>query len=329
MIIVSLHLRVPPKAFQESLGWNAERYMEKIAFLRSKDYVYEKEGKFYPSCMVITDKEGKELFKFAEPIARKIAESVISHLDIIKDQYSKTEIAKTTDFSKVSFLILSGVVLDNWQISNVEKEFLDKERPLRHGKNYYFSFQQNLNSSRESFGIYGNMGLNGFSVYGNNRGTINRTRLQEYQGRALVIGDNDDVVFNSMASSFKPMLIDLLKKDRSYIEHVYKETGYANEVSFEEFFIWWYHFIYTRATNILAEKNYITIPEQGNFFYTRTSSAPPQSSSLNPSPSTTISPDVDRILERYVEAVGGKAALIGLSTEKRTGEIRTNTQLHS
>jgi len=118
-------------------------------------------------------------------------------------------------------------------------------------------------------------------------------------------------------------LIGLLNKDREYIEGVFQKTGYSNEVTFEEFFMWWYHFIYTRATNILAEKNYITIPEQGNFFYARDPSVLVQSSSPTTGPTAIVSPEVQRILDRYVEAVGGKAALMRLSTENRKGELRS------
>ena len=36
--------------------------------------------------------------------------------------------------------------------------------------------------------------------------------------------------------------------------------------SFEEFFIWWYHFIYTKVTDILAENRVLTIPKEGNIY---------------------------------------------------------------
>jgi hypothetical protein len=326
MLLVSLHLRMPPKAFQETFRWKSEKYQESIEFLKTKGYVYEKDGKCYPSCMVITDKEGKELFEYSEPLARKIADLVISNMSKIQDLYMKTHLSKTTDFSKVSFLILSNVLLDNWQIRNVEGEFLAKERPQRHGKNYYVSFQQNLNSSRESFGIYGNMVFNDLAVFGNNRGIIQRSQQQEYSEKALAVSDMDGEVFNEMASSIRPQLIGLLRKDRNYIEQVFKKTVYPNEITFEEFFIWWYHFIYTRATNILAERGHLTLPEGGNFFYARRNPATASSVTPPPDPTGAISPEVDQILERYAKAVGGEGALLGLSNEHRKGELRTGTR---
>ena len=37
--------------------------------------------------------------------------------------------------------------------------------------------------------------------------------------------------------------------------------------TFDEFFIWWYHFIYTKATDIMNEKQMLEISKSGNFEY--------------------------------------------------------------
>ncbi len=205
-------MKVPPDEFQRAYSWSPEQYRERVSFLISKNYAYEKKGKFYSSCMVVPDREGRDLFRYAEPLSQEIAEAVISNLDTIKDLYLKTEMSKTTAFQKAAFIILSGGLLDAGQISNVEKDFLAKERPLRHGKNYYFALLQNLNSSGESFGIYGNMTLNGGGIYGNNRKALSASQIQEQSKGALVIGVNDDPILGKMISVFRPVLIDLLQK---------------------------------------------------------------------------------------------------------------------
>ena len=69
-----------------------------------------------------------------------------------------------------------------------------------------------------------------------------------------------------MATHFKPVLIDILSKEIDYMNQIYEISGYNDEISFEEFFIWWYHFMYTKATDILAESRVITIPKEGNFY---------------------------------------------------------------
>jgi hypothetical protein len=69
-----------------------------------------------------------------------------------------------------------------------------------------------------------------------------------------------------MATHFKPVLINILSNEIDYINQIYEVSGYIDEISFEEFFIWWYHFIYTKATDILAENRVLTIPKEGNFY---------------------------------------------------------------
>jgi hypothetical protein len=73
--------------------------------------------------------------------------------------------------------------------------------------------------------------------------------------------------FEEIATDYRPKLLKLLNNNTDYSREVFEKTGYSYEITFEEFFIWWYHFIYTSATNILAKKNCLKIPADGNFYY--------------------------------------------------------------
>lgn len=70
-----------------------------------------------------------------------------------------------------------------------------------------------------------------------------------------------------IANNFKPKLINIFLKETVYIKKIYKISGYENEISFEEFFIWWYHFIYTKATNMMNDRCLLLVPASGNFEY--------------------------------------------------------------
>ncbi|HYG36834.1 MAG TPA: hypothetical protein VEC99_18725, partial [Clostridia bacterium] len=321
-LLVSLHLGIRPKTFEKQSGWSHEKYHDQLQLLIDKGFVRQDKGRFRPSCMIITDQEGQQLYKLAEPLAQQIATAIISDLGAIRSYYSQTELSKTKPFEQLAFLILSDVLLDNWQISNVEKEFLGKDRPVRHGKNYYFALLQNLRPPREAFGIYGNGVLDQFMVYGNNRkggaSSIATPNLSEM----VVVCEADQALFQTLAQFFKPRLLDLLQKNKPYIERIYRKTGYSSEISFEEFFIWWYHFLYTRATNILAEKGHLDLPKSGNFYYRLVSETPPQRTTAT-SPGIKL-PSTDEVLERYVQAMGGRSALEKLVTEVRTGELRNH-----
>jgi hypothetical protein len=74
-------------------------------------------------------------------------------------------------------------------------------------------------------------------------------------------------LFDMISADYRPKLLRILEDQREYSMTVFKKTGYSDIIKFEEFFIWWYHFIYTSATDILAGKKIISIPVDGNFYY--------------------------------------------------------------
>ncbi|MBL3658293.1 hypothetical protein [Fulvivirga sediminis] len=67
-------------------------------------------------------------------------------------------------------------------------------------------------------------------------------------------------------STIKPKHIDVLRKTQIILKR-YEKTGYQEEITFEEFFIWCYHFIYTKATDVMGERKMLEAPEKGNFEY--------------------------------------------------------------
>jgi hypothetical protein len=103
-------------------------------------------------------------------------------------------------------------------------------------------------------------------VYGNKRVGI---QLKNYYNdvSAPYILPKDEEVFKQMALGFLPSMLSIFERNRTFFVRVYNQSKYKDGISFEEYFMWWYHFIYTRATDICAERKMIRIPESGNFFY--------------------------------------------------------------
>ena len=69
--------------------------------------------------------------------------------------------------------------------------------------------------------------------------------------------------FSAVVNEFTPILLDILQKHLPELEAVYAASPYLNEVSFEEYFMWWYHLYYSAVTDALIEENEIHIPAQG------------------------------------------------------------------
>jgi len=266
LFLISLHENISIADFQKKTKFSTEKIKKIEKLLESKNWLHFINGKPKPTVFIATQKDGEKLFQSSIPIANEIIKQIQNDLPNIKQKFNQTEISKTQNFEKWSFLILSNVLLDSWQIDNVEKEYLNKEkRPERHGKNYYYSIMENSEKNRETFGIYGNQydekDGKEISIYGNNRIGITPNPVENK------ISSSDNIILTKIANDFKPKLINILNKNNEYIHKVYKELGYQNKISFDEFFIWWYHFIYTKATDIMNEKGMLKIPENGNFEY--------------------------------------------------------------
>ncbi|MDR2205883.1 MAG: hypothetical protein LBE36_06990 [Flavobacteriaceae bacterium] len=274
-LLIYLHKNLSVSEFEKDTKLSHEITDRIITLLKNKNWLSEKTGKLKPTVFIATEADGAKLYHYAKPISAQIAGAIEKDLPNIKAEFSKTEMAENQSFEHWSFLILSDVLLDSWNIFEMESGFFKQKdgssynRPLRHGKNYYASYMENTEKNSEPFKIYGNQGLKFTDslqvwVYGNNRQTDYYHNLESSANK---ITNSDNQILKKTANHFLPKLLNILENNRKYIEKVYRKTGYSREISFEEFFIWWYHFIYTQATENLKNKGILTIPPSGNFDY--------------------------------------------------------------
>ena len=277
LFLVALHERLDIKSFQKKVAWSDKELHKNVLFLKSKNWL-KNDKEYTPTVFISSNAQGEGLFEYSLPIAIKISNALEREIPAIKKMFKKTDLSNSYTFESWAFFILSDVLLDNWQISNVEREFLKAEiRPERHHKNYYYGIMENVQYPKEQFGIYGNqytlindsLSLN---IYGNNRNVATKRIKKDKLFKDSIINNSpkiknkDSRIFEQMANHFKPVLLNILSNDIDYINQIYTISGYTDEISFEEFFIWWYHFIYTKVTDILAENRVLTIPKEGNFY---------------------------------------------------------------
>jgi hypothetical protein len=264
LFLFSLHKKIPVSEFKKKANYDDSQIDQIVTRLISKGWLVNHDYQLKPTVFIADKVDGNKLYKKAEPIAKEISQSIKKIAPAIRKEFNKTEISKKDKFEKWSFLILSNVLLDSWQIDYVEREYLKKSnRPARHGKNYYYKISESTSESIESFGIYGNQyqtikGRN-VSIYGNNRIKLNVEQSENF------ISKSDNKIFGNMAKMYLPKLLQILINYKPYSFKVYDQLGYKNEITYEEFFIWWYHFIYTKATDQMNRKNVLVIPKSGNF----------------------------------------------------------------
>ena len=157
LFLVALHEDIEIKQFQEKANWTDEVLEERIQFLLDRGWLIEDDQGLRPTVFIASDQQGQDLFRHGLPLSEEIADAIEKEIPQIKEKFHSSGLSELYDFEKMSFLILSNVLLDNWQIMQMESAYLKKEnRPERHGKFYYASIEENVNNAYEPFGIYGN-----------------------------------------------------------------------------------------------------------------------------------------------------------------------------
>lgn len=272
VLLVSMFYGKSIEEIKKALGWEDPKMQETTDLLIENGMLTENNGVYTPTVFVLPLKEGVALKKESNLIANEISDSIVAILDEFKVLHNKMDISKKVSFNDLSFFYLSDIVLDVGQIGNVESLFLKKERPLRNGKNYYFAIlEKDTTKKEEAFGIYGNQGLvNTDSIY---IGVYGNTRSQadwaDYKNKEVYSFSKNDksILFNEFNKKFLPTLINILEKNNAEFLQLFNEYGYSGKISFEEFFIWYYHLVYTEATNELIKKKVIKKPGSGLFYY--------------------------------------------------------------
>lgn len=82
-----------------------------------------------------------------------------------------------------------------------------------------------------------------------------------------ILNKNDFYKLNNIADIIKKDYVNIFERNRDNLYYYYNGSNYAQEITFEEYFIWWYHLLYSKVTDLLIEKKIIEIPNAHNFSY--------------------------------------------------------------
>lgn len=321
-LILLLWEGIPSSYIRSHFGWSEEEMTRRLDELVDAGLVRRSQGgENVPTVMVMSLGDVARHMPVSESLVIETARLVVSHIPEVRRRYAEIDGFRNVPFESASLLVLSDVLLDNWQINAIEREFLAAERPLRAGSRYYYSIQENvLSNPREAFGIYGNQyrgyGSVTVGVYGNRR-TNNPANFQglgadeierlfsvrpesvsEFKEELLkrvvatskdeaelsagdrsglealgwmrggeiaipVLDERGDRALSDMAATVTEELVALLESHRTDVRGAYLASPYADRVTFEEYFMWWYHLYYTAVTDRLAAAGHIRLPESG------------------------------------------------------------------
>lgn len=182
-LLIALHYNIQPVDFQKYAGWSDSLLNSNIILLKSFGFLQEKDGILEPFVMILSESEAVRMRALSTDIVSETKRIIKLYSDKIVSRTQSIESLKNHNFDDISLLIMSNVILDNWQIRNIEKEFIGRSRTERHGKQYYLSFQEKRKDDTEALGIYGNQmksyGDYYVGLYGNKRENMNFVTLSK------------------------------------------------------------------------------------------------------------------------------------------------------
>ena len=168
----------------------------KIVFLKDKGWLTDDDKGLRPTVFIATDQQGKELFQYGRSLAEKIALSIEETLPSIKKKFKAKGLTEDYDFDSMSFLILSNVLLDNWQIYGNQFGKINDTTYL--------------------------------SIYGNNRIVVNERLRNDEEFKDSILNVALELTpalynfFEEIAEDYRPVLLKLLDE----------QTGYSNEIAY-------------------------------------------------------------------------------------------------
>ena len=83
----------------------------------------------------------------------------------------------------------------------------------------------------------------------------------------MLLRDADYKALDQVAALITKDLVTFLDRTRARVRQTYEKSPYAEETSFNEYLMCWYHFFYAAVTNRLRDKGAISIPPNGNVTY--------------------------------------------------------------
>lgn len=172
---VLLHRRVPRNELSSRLGVSEEEVQRRLDLLVGEGLAtIVPEGRVLPTSMVVTFEDAPRYLRPDDRLVEEAARLVVKRLPVVKARLRTLPSLANVPFDSMSFFIVSDVLLDNWQISSVERLFAKGERTQRTGGRYYYTIlEKSATDPTEPFGLYGNTGSQWGPVqvglYGNDR----------------------------------------------------------------------------------------------------------------------------------------------------------------
>jgi predicted transcriptional regulator len=285
-ILILLHNKVAPEEIREQLNINEMEYDNSINQLFSEGIIkISTDGRFVPTFMILDKQNEKKLNKLVKEIGTNFAEIVVDRHPLIVEAYKKILGFRNRTIEDNDLFILCSVMLDNWQLKNIETEFLRAEPPMRGKSKHYLALLEKDDSSNyQPFGIYktttATKGNERLYIYSKAKEVSfpetvtqssltsgrNKDNVLTNQRKYFIINHRENEKLNELSKIISTDLINHLNNQRPQLVKHFLESVYKEETSFREWFFWIYKLIIKEAAASMIERKYIKNNSETAYF---------------------------------------------------------------
>lgn len=280
-LIVMLREGIPLPMIARALGWTESKTGQRVQALLDAGFIARDGARYRARIAVLSADAVARYMPVRREAVAAAAHVIADSMPFIRRSYARIPGFENIPFEDESLLILSDVLLDNWQIRNVERDFIRAARPVRVGGQYYLFVEEHVPwIVGEPFGLYGNTGSGSGNInvglYGNARSPSDLSSMppdslltlaRDGHPRLPVLHATDNQALDTLAAAMMPAIASILNAERPWLSDVYSQSPFAVETSFEEYLVFWYHVFYSAVTDRLMAEGFIRRPPSGNATY--------------------------------------------------------------
>lgn len=286
-VLLAFHKGFSVSEIAAAFGISERQLIEQLEPLVKANILNKTDKGYFPEILLASEREALNIYNRAEKTARKISETILSSWNKIAKSYNKLNISRTQSLNEIGFMLVGSRILDVGVLRALAKnEELLLPAPLRPTPSYPYSryYLWIVENSPDKYG-YGQKDMelkyDNWYIVNFGRDNESRTRLEEKavelieSGKydspehfATLIGasylnKNDSKVWENFVAEISEICLTQLLKEKEEIKELYQtiKTSQYSENAFDDFYCWYYHYVYPIAINNLIIENLFEMPE--------------------------------------------------------------------
>ena len=286
-VLVAFHKGYTVSEIATAYDIEEDKLNSQLEPLVKANILIKEKNLYFPDILVATEEETRKVYNWAILSAEKISKSVQSNWNKIKTAYEKLDLSKTYSLNEQGFMLVGSRIMDIGVLRTLanSKELLlpapVRPTPSCPDSKYYLWIVEN---SPDKFGFgqkdvelkFDNWYVVDFGSDNESRSALeekvveliesgkydNPEHFAKLMG-APFLNQEDSKLWGNLVIEISNKCLEELLKEKSDIIELYNSlrTSKYSQNTFDDFYCWYYHYVYPLAINDLIQNNYFHMPD--------------------------------------------------------------------